>query len=215
MGQLTREEVSENFASKLSELLVARGISHQQFADDLGVFKSRIDSYTRGNAALPPLDFAIAIAEELGISLDYLCGVGEVHELRSSESNPSTILLNILIAARDAGMTITTNGEKVEISTNNFYISNFLAKAQGISGIRELKRLAEMYGDVRLLNGQLVHRSDYEMALKDNYIFGDITDEQREEMPEECQQLINARRHEWEQTGGHPKKYLPEGWDEQ
>lgn len=215
MGQLTREEARENFASRLSELLAERGISHQQFADDLGVQKSKIDSYTRGNAALPPLDSAIVIAEELGVSLDYLCKVGEVRELHPSDSDPTIILLNLLMATRAAGMTISTHGEKVEITSSNFYISNFLAKAQDIHNIGEIKRLAKMYGDVRLLNGELVHRSDYEIARKNNYIFGDITEEQREEIPEECQQLICARRREWAQTDGHPKAYLPEGWSEQ
>lgn len=215
MGQLTREYVCESFASRLSELLVERGISHQQFADDLGVQKSRIDSYTRGNAALPPLDFAIAMAEELGVSLDYLCRVGEVREIHSAASDPTTILLNLLIAVREAGMSISATGENVEITSNNFYIANFLTKAQNISSVHEIKRLAKMYEDVRLLNGELVHRSDYELAMKNEYIFGDITDDQYAEIPLECQQLIDDRRREWERTNGHPKEYLPEGWSEQ
>ena len=112
-------------------------------------------------------------------------------------------------------MSISATGENVEITSNNFYISNFLTKAQNISSVHEIKRLAKMYEDVRLLNGELVHRSDYELAMKNEYIFGDITDDQYAEIPLECQQLIDDRRREWERTNGHPKEYLPEEWSEQ
>lgn len=66
----------EAFHEKLSELRRARGASQREIAKLIGVTPASLSAYEKGDKT-PSLDVAVKIAQEYGVSLDWLCSTGE------------------------------------------------------------------------------------------------------------------------------------------
>lgn len=60
-------------AERIRELRSARGLSQQELADKIGVSKSSINMYERGER-IPPLRSQEALADYFNVDLDYLAG---------------------------------------------------------------------------------------------------------------------------------------------
>ena len=75
------------FAQRMKETREAKGIKRNELAAAVGVTPTTISSYEKsdaeGNGKKPTLENAQAIAEKLGVSLDWLCGMSE----RSGKTN--------------------------------------------------------------------------------------------------------------------------------
>ena len=63
------------YAEKLQRLCVLKGLDQAALADRVGISKSRVSRILSG-AQEPKLGLAVALARELGVSLDYLVEEG-------------------------------------------------------------------------------------------------------------------------------------------
>ncbi len=70
---LKSEKVSQNFSRRLSAAMKARGHTISSLAQAIGVTHSSIYGYIEGKR-LPRADYMVAMAEALGVSLDWLVG---------------------------------------------------------------------------------------------------------------------------------------------
>jgi len=69
------------FSKRLKEAREAKGLKQRELAERIGVSYQTVSSYEKADASgkvkSPTLDNATAIAKELGVSLDWLCGIEE------------------------------------------------------------------------------------------------------------------------------------------
>ena len=64
------------FSERLRQLRTAAGLSQMEFSKRIGVSKSSVNMYERGERELP-LWAAIKLAEYYHVSLDYLVGLSD------------------------------------------------------------------------------------------------------------------------------------------
>lgn len=62
------------FAKRMRETREKKGLKQKELAEHIGVTPQTISAYEK-NGKAPTLDNAIAIANTLGVSLDWLCGI--------------------------------------------------------------------------------------------------------------------------------------------
>lgn len=103
------------FAERLKSARTDNGISQNELAKAIGVAPGTISTYENPNGGnrYPAFDKAVAIAEHLGVSLDWLCGLS----VQESNERTTVILLDELMS------TITAFGLCVDIK-NNIYGEN-------------------------------------------------------------------------------------------
>ena len=70
---LKSEKVSRNFSARLNAAMKARGYTICSLAQTIGVTHSSIYGYLEGKR-LPRADYMVAMAEALGVGLDWLVG---------------------------------------------------------------------------------------------------------------------------------------------
>ena len=97
--------MTQIFSSRLHKLRDKAGMSQKELAISLKVAPSTLSNYENG-IYLPPLAKAIALAKELGTSLDYLCGLTDIcmdTDLLSRQVEPDLTFYQLaeLIAALD------------------------------------------------------------------------------------------------------------------
>lgn len=80
----------EIFATRLQERRKALNLSQKALGDKIGVTPQTISAYEKSGSGekgkMPTLDKAIALAEKLEVSLDYLCGIDAPKEDREMGS---------------------------------------------------------------------------------------------------------------------------------
>lgn len=116
------------FAERLKKARGQKQISQAELAKAVGVSAATISSYeTLNGTKIPSLDKAAAIAEHLGISLDYLCGVSN----EGNEPSVAELLLNLITAVRSFGFNIDyrmsgeTDNEVILSSSNDILMEFF------------------------------------------------------------------------------------------
>lgn len=77
MRRLEDRELELIFSDRLSEAMMMRGLEEEDFEDDDIASVSSVRYYQKDNSKLPNLRTAVRIANYLGVSLDWLCGIGE------------------------------------------------------------------------------------------------------------------------------------------
>lgn len=91
------------FSERLKAARTAKHISQADLAKAVGVSAATISSYETVNGAkIPSLDKATAIAERLGISLDYLCGMPK----EGNEPSVAELLSYLITAVRSFGFIV-------------------------------------------------------------------------------------------------------------
>ena len=79
------------FSVRLRELRNARGISQQKLADKVGISKSSINMYERGERE-PGLDLVEAFADIFNVDLDYLHGKSNIpNKSLVSDTTPNSL----------------------------------------------------------------------------------------------------------------------------
>ena len=206
----------EYFSHKVREVIRQKGLRRDDVAEALGISTSRFNSYLRNyGAVLPQIVTAVDIANYLGVSLDYLCGTGMVKEQSVEQKlTPAVLLTNLYRATHDAGFHIQTDGSRTTLTSDNYFVSLFLSQAANMTSMDEVRRLAGQYKDLHVVDHEIVHQSVWEQYhSKDAYIYRDMSEEQQRNFPDECANLIEKRKQEWDRTDGHPEQYFPEGWE--
>ena len=70
---LKSEQVAQNFSRRLKAAMKARGYKISSLADAIGITHSSIYGYLEGRR-LPRADYMVAMAEALGVGLDWMVG---------------------------------------------------------------------------------------------------------------------------------------------
>lgn len=71
---MDEEKRRERFAKRLKEAREKKGLRQNKLADDISVAPQTLSAYENANK-LPTLDNAVALAEKLDVSLDWLLGI--------------------------------------------------------------------------------------------------------------------------------------------
>lgn len=103
------------FAERLKSARTDNGISQNELAKAIGVAPGTISTYENPNGGnrYPAFDKAVAIAEHLGVSLDWLCGLS-VQE--SSEQTAVSLLGDLINIITEFGLCVDI---KYNISCEN------------------------------------------------------------------------------------------------
>lgn len=117
------------FAERLKRARGQKQLSQAELAKAVGVSAATISSYeTPNNTKIPSLDKAIAIAEHLGVSLDYLSGSSK----EGIEPNTAELLLSLAVVMRYLNPIITVTPDKIiklktiTLTTTNSILSDFV-----------------------------------------------------------------------------------------
>lgn len=105
-------------AERIRELRQAHGLSQQELANKIGVSKSTINMYERGERK-PPLDSQEALADYFNVDLDYLTGRSErttrlINPAIPSGFEPLPVMSTVSLVGRIACGTPITAEQNVE-----------------------------------------------------------------------------------------------------
>lgn len=121
------------FNTRLSEILEEKGIKQADLSRKTGLSTALISNYMTGKAS-PSLDYALKIANALGITLDYLVGrksdslskvqmalLYDFDLLNEEGQNVLTVVLNSLKVSHGKNSKITGGVVQKNTNGNNFY----------------------------------------------------------------------------------------------
>lgn len=77
------------FAIRLNELLVEKGIDQEKFAVKIGISTGSLSNYRKGTRE-PSLTTLVKMANELGVSVDYLAGKSDCPDYKLEKINEKT-----------------------------------------------------------------------------------------------------------------------------
>lgn len=122
------------FSERLKAARTSKHISQADLAKAVGVSAATISSYETVNGAkIPSLDKAEAIADKLGVSLDWLCGKDGAGKVKISDYDLDTFLRALVVVLSDMSIGI----KKFDDGTLSIYIDNptiveFATKVQDV-----------------------------------------------------------------------------------
>lgn len=120
------------FAERMKQSRERKGMKQNELAKAVNVTPTTISSYekadTEGNGKKPTLENAQAIAETLGVSLDWLCGMSDAVDGGYTDFNAETYLKSIVRILAETSHTISEEG----INFDNYVILDFIRKISGL-----------------------------------------------------------------------------------
>lgn len=119
---MSKERIKKEFGGRLFALMCSKGITQKELAKAVGVTAATLSSYKNGTKS-PTLPVAAAIAKELEVSLDWLCGW-------NTESKPITYSDVIrLLTKLDSGANIISDTKGTPcIRFDDMAINHFLTE---------------------------------------------------------------------------------------
>lgn len=138
----SKEWTQKKFGENLFALMRAKGITQKELAKAVDVTATTLSSYKSG-AKSPTLPVAAAIAKELGVSLDWLCGMNTESELQTANVNYSNVIQSLVNLNNSVGTIIDSvkvyNGEhSVDepcIRFNNLVLDHFLVEWKDVKNL--------------------------------------------------------------------------------
>lgn len=116
------------FAQRMKQSRELKGMKQNELAKAVKVTPTTISSYekadTEGNGKKPTLENAQAIAETLGVSLDWLCGMSDAVSGGYTNFNAETYLKSIARILAETSRTVTEKG----IIFENEIVNEFIQK---------------------------------------------------------------------------------------
>lgn len=116
------------FAERMKQSRERKGMKQNELAKAINVTPTTISSYekadTEGNGKKPTLENAQAIAETLGVSLDWLCGMSDAVGGGYTDFNAEAYLKSIVRILAETSHTVSENG----IIFENEVILEFIRK---------------------------------------------------------------------------------------
>jgi len=204
------------FSHKVRNELKRQNISRANFAEAAGIALNTLNSYLRNIPVIPNILTAVEIAKKLNVSLDYLCGTNDTKEISVPKHISVEILLkNLYQVINDTKLKISLdNDETVILITKNRHIYRFMQTILWEDRNLNINSITSTFRDLVVFNGELMDKATYKHYERRAYIYGDITDNDRETLSEECHTIIEQRTCEWNDTNGEPEKYLSEQYSQ-
>lgn len=138
----SKEWTQKKFGENLFTLMRAKGITQKELAKAVGVTAATLSSYKNGTKS-PTLPVAAAIAKELGVSLDWLCGMNTESELKTENVNYSDVI-QLLVNLNNSVDTIIDSVEVYYgahsidtpcIRFNNLVLDHFLVEWKDVKNL--------------------------------------------------------------------------------
>lgn len=192
----------EYFTVRTNEIMKEKGIDAKELAAKTKIKLNTLYSYLRSPdmnlktpQSIPPVTAGALIAEALDTSLDYLCGVNETKRIKvERELTATTLLANLYRAIKDAGFTVDLDGSGTcTLTSKNHFIYLFLSQVSGISNEAEFEKILSLFGDLHIINNQLVDTVTYANYLYNEFVYDGIGEEEQALYPEECAEEIKKR----------------------
>ena len=136
------------FISRMREARKKKGMDLKTLREAVGISQSAMSHYSTGTT-VPPLVHAVKIAEALGVSLDWLCGLsGEIEDQSNTCGHVARLILKaekVLVAA-DAGYLRTAGDGSAYLETRNSQLFTFFEKKLKFEEMaKDSSEAAEMY----------------------------------------------------------------------
>lgn len=159
------------FAERLKATRTEKHLSQADLAKAVGVSAATISSYeTTNGAKIPSLDKAAAIAERLGISLDYLCGMSK----EGNEPSVAELLLYLITAVRSFGFIVNYGNScdnSIILTSTNEILNEFFQDYNKIAPLLDDKTFPE-YIRNSLLNPIIEKNKEHSLEeLRNKYPF--------------------------------------------
>jgi transcriptional regulator with XRE-family HTH domain len=210
MTERPTDDLGSDFAQRTKEIMRRKKITREKLSQALNVSTSTLATYLREDDPVsPPLDRAIQISEILREPLEYLCGLNKIREFREKELRSEVVLKNLGNVIRDAKLSVNFQGDKVVLESINDFVVAFLKMIEKKPTIETIESVSKRFQNIKFWKGYMVTDSVYEDFRYNEYLYGDITEED-DCYPDELNELIELRKQHWEQTGGNPTDYLHE-----
>lgn len=123
------------FSERLKAARTAKHVSQADLAKAVGVSAATISSYeTASGAKIPSLDKAEAIANELGVSLDWLCGGEEAGKVKITGFNAETYLRSLVVVLTEMTNSFTEypQTERGDLLLTNRAVVGFLKQCEDL-----------------------------------------------------------------------------------
>lgn len=139
------------FAERLKSARAKKGISQSDLAKAIGVAPGTISTYENPNGGnrYPAFEKAVAIAECLEVSLDWLCGISVQESKEKTTVNLLGDLLNIILefSLLATIQTDVVNDREVSIYGVNSHFADFFDELKKIKPILEDEKIPEYLKD--------------------------------------------------------------------
>lgn len=121
------------FSERLKAARTEKHISQADLAKAVGVSAATISSYETANGTkIPSLDRAAAIADELGISLDWLRGKDSTNKVKISDYDTDTFWRALVVVLSNMATELKNCNDSTAIHINNSAIIKFAAQVQDV-----------------------------------------------------------------------------------
>ncbi len=215
MFNMTDEMLASTFAIRTNARRKQLKITREELAQYAEISTSTLASYLREKEpVVPMLRAAIRMADKLGVSLAYLCGLENEGDFTPNGLSAEVILKNLYRSILEAQLNWHFENNKVVLESDNRFIMSFLIHIKKDSSRDKLdSSIFKHFKDIKLWKGRMVTDEEYKELSYIEYVYGDIT-EGDDLYPDELNGLIELRKQHWEQTGGNPTEYLHEEREE-
>lgn len=148
------------FAKRMKETREQSGLKQKELAEKVGVTPQTISAYEKGGKT-PTLDNASAIAKELGVSLDWLCGIGEGASSKGMFETLGDVARflhemltwgNIWVHQDFSGSLSIASTPKICLEFNDTEISNFLTDDSKMRDLLYSKTFSQEFYDRWILD---------------------------------------------------------------
>lgn len=174
-GGVHMDTAKNNFATNLKELRQEHSLSQKDFGASIGISAMAISSYESGTKS-PSIDTVCRIAETYHVSIDWLCGTGDIKN-HSLEIKTYTDLIEILMlldeiyidiekAERSFGSTLGLSPYYLSLTFNDKTLVDFYDEWKEISSIRYKTPTGDKLYNIWLED---VHKR-YNYNLPENYL---------------------------------------------
>ncbi len=123
------------FAQRMKQAREKKGLKQNELAKAVGVTPTTISAYeksdTEGNGKKPTLENAQAIAESLGVSLDWLCGMADTSGGGYTNLTAETYFKSLVNVLVETSCAVTEKG----IAFNNAVVKSFIKKISDLIAV--------------------------------------------------------------------------------
>lgn len=214
------ELIKEKLAKRLKSVISQKQLRKAAIYNQGVITKSSIEKYMSSSPeqrVMPNIRTLIPLSRFLEVPLDYLLGedIGQSTNLHSSPS-VNGLFFNLYELVEELGLKVTTSSDGVaSIEIKDNHISEFLMISKNKS-VEQLEELLNVYKNYVIIDKMVCSDNDFDdnvsgnkyNELRELYCNYGITDEDKNEYPDECIIDIENRKKQWDKATPEERKQL-------